>query len=263
MQAARHGADACIGPCGAVYQTVPPAVGNPQAGRKWPCQASFTGLSSGRHVSKHDIVRCLAAIGAFMCLADPGLAQERPGSIYVTGGVVAPYQTDQTGASNFGAPGGRTASWLVGVGVFVSPRLSIESETWSTGVMSSVQSFRGSWLESARGPDRFVSFALKGHIPLFKAVRLEPVGGFVLLLPADISATYYDIEGKPSPRSTTNRDTHIGVMFGGDLRIGGRHIAVVPSLRFAIAGGGAASSPYPAGYPSWTQRPSLSLMVSF
>jgi hypothetical protein len=234
------------------------------------------------------IARVLAIVAALTGLADRASAQERPGSVYVFGGVVAPYQKDYTGGTAYsGAPGGRTASWLVGGGVFVTPRMSIEAETWSTGVMAATQARRISWLDSSRGPDRFVFVGVKGHLRVLSIVTLQPVAGIAVLLPGDVTGASYNQEAVLTATFTNDPDPTVGVEFGGDIRIGGRHLAVVPSLRFAVTGRvtGVGTACYPPGnsvisntcqpyssttesfwyaeYPRWTQRPSLSLLVSF
>lgn len=224
-----------------------------------------------------------------MSLAAAATAQEHAGSVYVAAGVSFPHQAGpQGGKSSFSAPGGNTVGWLVGGGVFVSPRVSIEGEISSTGVMTSTQSSRGSVFDGDRC-DRFISLAVKGHLPLRRAVRLEPVGGIVLIEPADPSILYSRYEGPllnrlvPSVKYKVDLASSVGFLFGGDLRIGGRHLAFVPALRIAYTGvsHGVAqgcdpvrgtcgtaidskiSSIYPSGYPKWTQRPSLSLAVNF
>ena len=148
--------------------------------------------------------------------------------------------------------------------------------------MRSVQQFRSNWLDSSRGPDRFVTVGVKWHLPLSKAVRVEPVGGIVVVLPGEVAGGHWDAEGRPESTFTIDPYPGLGFMFGGDVRIGGRHFAVVPSLRLVLTGepygprsscypngycspsnSQGISQVYPSGYPSWTLRPSLSLMVSF
>jgi hypothetical protein len=75
---------------------------------------------------------------------------------------------------------------------------------------------------------------------------------------------------------------HLGFMFGADLRVGGRHLALVPGVRIAYTnvthgtsyvrgfsgdlinlGDRDMSSIFGGGYPKWTQRATLSLSMSF
>jgi hypothetical protein len=220
--------------------------------------------------------RCLVVCGVLAIVAD-AFAQEDRGSVYLNAGGAFPHQAAPGGGTKppFSAPGGNTIGWLVSGGVFVSPRVSIEGELSSTGVMKSTQSGRG-FVQVGERRDRFVSLGVKGHVPLRTAVRVEPVGGMVFILPGDVTLT-------GSQPGYADLASSLGFMFGADLRIGGRHLAVVPGLRIAYtnvtrgtryvtAFSGDLISPlgdqdisniFGGGYPKWTQRASLSLGMNF
>lgn len=221
-------------------------------------------------------IRVLICV-ALLAITHEAAAQNERGSAYVTGGLFFPHQAslDAPTAPPFATPGGSTASWLVGGGVFLSPQLSVEAELSRTGVMrASETAGRHDTSEAGTRQDWFVTFALKAHHSLTTNVRVEPVGGLALVgseatfssSSSGSSSGYYPLAWRP------------GVMFGADFRIGGPRFALVPGLRFAFAGTpeGPRCTPGPSGepscgaakkwqyvYPNWTQRPSLALAVSF
>ena len=203
-------------------------------------------------------------------------AQDPPGRVYVSGGVSSTYQEPLVASSAppFAAPGGRTSSLLVGGGVFVSPRLSIDAELWRTGVMRSRQAGRHNTSEIATRQDWFVAVGLKAHVRRFSVFRVEPVAGIVFVGDKGTVSSfsgdargYYPLAWNP------------GVMFGVDVRIGGRRVAIVPGIRFALTGvphGDACTLGYSGQpiceddqprweylYPKWTNRPSLAIGVTF
>jgi hypothetical protein len=232
--------------------------------------------------------RCLLACGVLVLAADVA-AQDR-GAVYVNAGGSFPHQAAPGGGTKppFAAPGGNTIGWLVGGGVFLSPKMSIEGELSSTGVMKSTQSGRD-FVEVASRRDRFVSLGVKGHVPSRTGVRVEPVGGIVLTLPGDASmdtSQYRPTPSGPQLVSSTigyaDLARHLGFMFGADVRIGGRHLALVPGVRIAYTnvthgtsyvrgfsgdlinlGDRDMSSIFDGGYPKWTQRATLSLNMDF
>ena len=172
--------------------------------------------------------------------------------------------------------------------MFLSPKMSIEGELSSTGLMTSMQSGRD-FVEVASRRDRFVSLGVKGHVPSRTGVRVEPVGGVVLTLHEDASVDTSQYRPTPSGRELVSSTIgyadlawHLGFMFGADLRIGGRHLAFVPGVRIAYTnvthgtsyvrgfsgdlvnlGDRDMSSIFGGGYPKWTQRATLSLSMSF
>jgi hypothetical protein len=236
-------------------------------------------------------VRAFAICGLLGCLATDGSAQDRAGSVYVSAGASVPHQAEPGGVTvpPFAAAGGSTVRWLVGGGVFVSPRLSIEGDVSGTGVMESTQSGRG-FEESSERRERVVSLGLKHHLPLGSVVRVAPVAGVVLVdgrvsfqgsrFVTRPSGTGFITERVPTEQGHVDFDWNVGVMFGVDVRIGGERFAIVPGVRLAFTGvpdgsrcvigfaGDTICSPrekaYFSGYyPRWTERPSVSLAVSF
>jgi hypothetical protein len=120
--------------------------------------------------------------------------------------------------------------------------------------------------------DRFVSFGLKAHLP--SAVHVEPVAGIVLV---GNEGTFSSFSGES--RGYFPLAWNAGIVLGADFRIGGRHLAFVPGLRFVFTGVpngtqcviGFSGEPlcregeprWEWHYPRWTQRPSVTLGVHF
>jgi hypothetical protein len=201
-------------------------------------------------------------------------AQESRGVVYVAAGMSFPHQAALQAGSPppFAAPGGSTVGWLVGGGVFLSPRLSIEVDVSRTGVMRAREAGRHDTSEVSTRRDRFVSFGLKAHLP--SAVHVEPVAGIVLV---GNEGTFSSLSG--DFRGYFPLAWNPGIVFGADFRIGGRHLAFVPGLRFMFSGVpngtqciiGFSGEPlcgqreprWQGQYPRWTQRPSVTLGVNF
>src|SRR6185503_1424598 len=116
-----------------------------------------------------------------MCLASPVHAQEEVGSVYVAAGISFPNQLPKESGSPppFSAPAGATVGWSIGAGIFVHPRISLEGELSTTGVMRRDEGGRHDLRAVAQRKDRFVSLAVKGHLEVRSAVRVEPLGGLV------------------------------------------------------------------------------------
>lgn len=152
--------------------------------------------------------------------------------------------------------------------------------------MRSRQEGRGGSVQVSDRRDRFVSLGLKGHLLVHRLVFVEPVGGVVLILPGDtaMQTSQFTTSGAltRSQLEWADLKPDIGLMFGADLRIGGRHVAVVPGLRIAYTnvsdgtryltgfrgdtlsfGEEPVSRIFQGGYPKWTSRPSLSIRVDF
>ena len=201
-------------------------------------------------------------------------AQESRGVVSVAAGISLPHQAALQAGSPppFAAPGGNTVGWLVGGGVFLSPRLSIEVEASRTGVMRARETGRHDTSQASTRRDRFVSFGLKAHLP--SAVHVEPVAGLVLV---GNEGTFSSFSG--DFRGYFPLAWNAGVVFGADFRIGGRHVAFVPGLRFVFTGVpngtqciiGFSGQPlceqrehrWEGLYPRWTQWPSVTLGVNF
>ena len=56
----------------------------------------------------------------------------------------------------------------------------------------------------------------------------------------------------------------VGIAAGADLRIGGRHVAILPSFRvFRMTVSDEFANHYPGGATGWTIRPAILLRVDF
>ena len=206
-------------------------------------------------------------------------AQQSPGDVYATAGVTFPYQAalDPGSAPPFPAPGGTTVGWLVGGGVALPSQLAFEVEVSRTGTMHSSHTGRHDTSQTATRRDWFLSLGLKRSFGRSSTLRFEPIAGVVFV---GDEGTYEAALGPSSYRGYYPLDWVPGVMFGADLRIGGRRIAFTPGVRFAFTG-------VPTGqdclinsrsgqpecsedaqrwmflHPRWTRRPSVALRVDF
>ena len=139
--------------------------------------------------------------------------------------------------------------------------------------MRSQQEGRHNTSEVATRQDWFVTVGLKAHFRPLSNVGIEPVAGAVLVGNEGTFSSFSGDDRGYFPLAWTP-----GLMFGVDLRIGGRRVAVVPGVRFAFTGApngercviGFSGQPlcgegdrWDYYYPQWTQRPSLSLRVKF
>jgi len=205
-------------------------------------------------------------------------AQQSPGDLYAIAGVAFPHQDalDPGSAPPFPAPGGNTVGWLLGGGVLLPSELALEAELSRTGTMSSSHRGRHDTGEIATRRDWFISVGLKKYFGRSN-FRIEPIGGVVLV---GDEGTYESLfRSEFSYRGYYPVDWVPGVMFGVDLRIGGRRVAFTPGIRFTY-------SAVPTGedcvitfsgqpncredaerwqylYPQWTRRPSIALRVDF
>jgi hypothetical protein len=221
---------------------------------------------------------------AVLCSTAIGFAQDRPGSVYVIAGVAQPRQSGPTGEqykTYVVAPGGTTWGWLVGGGIFVARTVSIEAEWSGTGVMASREPSRYGMTFDEERQDRFLSFAVRFSFRSRARVRIEPVIGLVATYPKAWSQTEYYMHWQTpeqvlvkEPRLEHHLDTTVGPLFGCDVRLGSRHVALVPSFRISDTGVShgvySDTAPpreiaaiYPGGYPKWTIRSSLGVRVDF
>jgi hypothetical protein len=201
--------------------------------------------------------------------------------VYVTGGIVIAHQEGPSGESRqtyMTAPGGTTSGWLIGGGVFLARAMSVEAEWATTGWMRSRQPSRYAMTFNVERRDTLVSLLARFHIPVGGAVAIEPVAGVVITRPEAWSQTEYgsfvDDEVQIGPRVQHRIETSVGPTFGGEVRIGGRHVALVPSFRWArtavTRGAWDEMSPevelesiFPGGYPEWTLRGGAALRIEF
>jgi hypothetical protein len=229
-------------------------------------------------------LRSIVFGAAVLCSGATAFAQERPGSVYATGGIDLSHQAGPSGESPqtyVTAPGGNTRGWFIGGGVFVASAMSVEFELSSTGVMAARQPSRYGMTFNEERRDRFVSLAARFHLPQVARFRIEPVVGMVVTNPEAWSQTeYYMYWQTPQqllvegPRLQHRLDTKLGLTFGCDVRIGGGHVALLPSFRMSDTGVSHGfyddssdhreiEAIYPGGYPKWTLRSGVAVRVDF
>ena len=200
-------------------------------------------------------------------------AQPRDTRGYVIAGVSAPYQDGPHGEAAYQtfvpAPGGWTAGWLVGGGLAVTQRVGLDVELSSTGMMRSRQPSRYDQVYNLERRDRFLTAGVRLFVPAGRRVRLEPSLGLALAWTDVWTETEYYATGNPpqllfiDARRHSDLPVRFGVAGGLDLRVGGRHFAVVPSLRVMAISTSDTSSTFPGGFPTWTFRPGLGIRADF
>lgn len=208
-------------------------------------------------------------------VTSPAVAQEDPGGAYLLGGLILSYQEGLSGdaphQTYVSAPAGTTIGWLLGGGVFVSRWVSIEGEAASTGVMQARQPSRHGMTFNEERRERFFSVNLRGHVGGSRRIHLEPVIGLTLVRGTAWSQTEYErLEPSGStrievgPRIETMLPRGAAVSFGLDARLGGRHVAMVPSFRVRLARRpDEFTRAYPGGFPRWTISPGVMVRVDF
>ncbi len=205
----------------------------------------------------------MAAVAALAgIVSGSAQAQERPGSVYATGGVTVSHQSGVSGETRqayVAAPGGTVLGWTVGGGVYLNGGVSVEGELASSGVMSAREPSRYGMTFNEDRRDRYFGVNVRLHRPSSSAVHLEPVIGFFVVQRTAWSQTEFDRSWpRPpqelfiEPRRPRDLPDGVGVTTGLDLRVGGRHLAVVPSVRVRVASR-VEDSVYPGGdIGSWT-----------
>ncbi len=202
------------------------------------------------------------------------MAQERPWSIYVQGGVTA---VRQDGAADGAfqiyttAPGGTTIGWAVAGGVFVAAHVSLEGEWSSTGMMSAAEPARYDQTYHEERRDRFLGAIIRFHTRPGRRVDIEPLIGIGAVRHARWSRTDTyrfwlpaDQAVEVGTRIRYDPVTSAAVVAGVDLRAGGRHVAFVPSIRAAAwTRGDGIERYYPGGFPRWSVSVGASLRVDF
>ena len=212
-----------------------------------------------------------AALVAALMAAPAAAAQERPWSVYTAASVAVPHQRGERGeisTTYVAAPGGWTVGWAALAGVFVSPRVSVEVEWSATGIMKATEHSRYdiTYLEERR--DSILSVNARLHFRPRRHVDIEPVVGFLAV--AGEQWTTLDVHHPWAPPYTVPRERSdmtvvAGYSLGLDWRIGGRHLAIVPSFRWqVIYRGEVGSNRYPdSGLPVSTVRPAVGIRYDF
>jgi hypothetical protein len=222
-------------------------------------------------------VRSLAELAAAMvlvCGAAGASAQERPGAVYISGGVTAAHQDgaeDGDGQIYVTAPGGTAAGWSAGGGVFVARHVSIEGEWSWSGTLTAREPSRYfvTYIEERR--DRSLGALVRFHITPGAAVDIEPVAGVAVVAHDRWSTTETSRSWLPPGQDVEvgtriQYDTVTGAAFVGgvDVRFGGGRFAVVPGFRVrAVSRGEDLVAYYPGGFPRWTIGGGVSARVVF
>jgi hypothetical protein len=163
-------------------------------------------------------------------------AQERRGSVYaIVGGTLAHQResTDITTKPPVAAPAGTTRGWTIALGVFAARNISLEGELATTGVMSSRQSGRYNMTFNEDRQDTFFGANVRYHVR--RAVHVEPVAGFTFIAHDAGSQTeiqrFFPQQLTIEPRIQLDLPIGFAASAGLDLRLGGRHVALVPTSR--------------------------------
>jgi len=130
------------------------------------------------------IVRSLAELAAATVLicgeAAGDAAQERPGAIYIHGGVTVGHQdgaADGAFQIDITAPGGTAVGWAVAGGVFVARRVSIEGEWSWAGMLTAREPARYGMTYVEERRDRSLGALVRFHVTPGSRVDVGPVAG--------------------------------------------------------------------------------------
>ena len=220
--------------------------------------------------------RAIRALLAMLVLGLPAgaHAQERAGSVYLTAGVTAVHQSgavDGMSQVYIAAPGGTTAGWSLAAGIFVGSRVSVEAEWAGTGMLRAREPSRYfmTYIEERR--ERYFGANVRFHLLPGRLVDIEPVAGVALVRRDRWSQTetyraYMPLDQTLTVGPRVRYDTLTGASAsaGADLRIGGRHVAFVPSFRVRMATRGEKIESYsPGGFSAWSVAAGASLRVDF
>lgn len=216
----------------------------------------------------------LFALSIGLLSAPHASAQERPWSVYVIAGATAVHQSgadDGQYQIYITAPGGTAPGLTAAVGVFVAARVSVEAECSTTRIMRAREPARYglTYIEERR--DRLFGALVRVHTRPGRRVDIEPVAGVAAVRHDRWSQTETYRSWLPAnqatdigPRIRYGTLTGLAVTGGVDLRIGGRHFALVPSLRARLGTrGGQIEAYYPGGYPRWAAVAGVSARVDF
>ena len=224
--------------------------------------------------SVHVVLRWLVLAGLVLSPLRSATAQERPKSWYVLAGLAVVHQDGPTGESPqtyVTAPGGTSPGWLVAGGAFVWSRVSVEGELASTAIMRAQEPSRYGMTFNEERRDLFLGANVRFHARSNRRVDLEPLVGLGLVRHQGWSQTdYYRFWLLPQQqvvlgsRARYDTLTSVSLSAGVDLRLGGRHVAVVPSFRVRGATDSTdLASRYPGGFPRWTIAGGVSARIDF
>jgi hypothetical protein len=229
---------------------------------------------AGKEAILRTVTRGLAVTVLVLAAARGAAAQERQGAVYVLGGVTI---THQDGAADgesqlyITAPGGTTAGWVVGGGVFVARHVSVEVEWSWSGLMTAREPSRYglTYIEERR--DRLLGGMVRLHTRPARGVDIEPVVGVAAVAHDRWSTTEASRPYLPPDQSLEigpriRYDTVTGAAFVGglDVRIGNSRVAVVPGFRFrAVTRDEDLMAYYPGGFPRWAIGGGICVRLGF
>jgi len=216
----------------------------------------------------------IVAMVMALAAASGAVAQERPGAVYVLGGVTMTHQdgaADQDSQIYVTAPGGTTAGWTVGGGVFVARHLSVEGEWAWSGVMTAREPARYGMTYVEERRDRMFGVMVRFHTRPARGIDIEPVAGVAAVAHDRWSTTETNRPWLPPDQAVDvgpriRYDTLTGAAFvsGVDVRIGGGRAAVVPGFRVrAVTHGEDLMAYYPGGFPRWAISGGVCVRVGF
>jgi hypothetical protein len=216
----------------------------------------------------------IVAMVMALAAASGALAQERAGAVYVLGGVTMTHQDGaRDGESQIyvTAPGGTTAGWTVGGGVFVARHLSVEGEWAWSGVMAAREPARYGMTYIEERRDRMLGVMIRIHTRPAGGIDVEPVAGVAAVAHDRWSTTETSRPWLPpdqavevGPRIRYGAVTGAAFAGGVDVRIGSGCVAVVPGFRVrAVTRGEDLVAYYPGGFPRWTIGVGVGVRVGF
>jgi hypothetical protein len=216
-------------------------------------------------------------MAAMVFAGNGAYAQQQPGSVYVMAGAGFPRQDGESGSVTLtydAPPGGRTQAWIVGGGVFFGANISVELEISGTGTMSARQRVRASGGHVTYDEDRrdhSFSTNVRLHLWPGRRVQFNPLGGVGIVQHAGWSQLIA-VHDVPVCATRLRRDlpTDAGVTMGFDVRVGGEHVAVVPSFRLwrrvtdrYPRNRSELSGQYLGGASEWTLSPGVVARIDF
>jgi hypothetical protein len=194
---------------------------------------------------------------------------------YVFGGATGVWEEGATrdeSRTYLEAPGGWSGGIVIGGGVHLARAFSIEAEWQRTSVMEQIEPSRYFITYSAQRRDTMIGFGGRGHVRVSGQVVFEPVAVFEFVREESWLAERRDVTpGQPSEGDLTDHAPFVnswgtGLAGGVDLRAGGKHLAVLPGLRFHRFwrdAQGDASGTWPGGVSKWGAEVSVALRADF
>jgi hypothetical protein len=209
-----------------------------------------------------------------LAAASGAAAQERPGAVYVLGGVTVSHQDGAASGDSqiyITAPGGTTAGWTIGGGLFVARHLSIEGEWSWSGMMTAREPSRYGMTYVEERRDRVLGVMVRIHTRPAGRIDIEPVAGVAAVAHDRWSTTETNRPWLPpdqavevGPRIRYDTVTEAAFAGGVDVRIGSGRVAVVPGFRVRAATRGEdLMAYYPGGFPRWSIGGGVCVRVAF